>query len=153
MKSILLSLLIVGFAWSAGDPAGFHYWSASEMKGFSKSVEAKATATAPGTQTLANLGTGSVLVAHRKGSGQAELHETQADVTIIQSGAATLVYGGEVVDGKTTGPHEIRGSDIRGGMERKMAAGDVMVIPAKTPHLMKLEPGQEVTYMVVKLNQ
>jgi mannose-6-phosphate isomerase-like protein (cupin superfamily) len=153
MKSILLSLLIVGFAWSAGDPAGFHYWSASELKGFSTTLGPKTTATTPGTQSLASFANYSFMMAYRKGSGQAELHETQADIIVIQSGEVTMVYGGEVVDGKSTGPHEIRGSDIRGGVERKLAAGDILTIPVKTPHMMKLDPGKDVLYMAIKVTQ
>jgi mannose-6-phosphate isomerase-like protein (cupin superfamily) len=83
----------------------------------------------------------------------AELHETQADVFFVQSGSATLVYGGTVVDGKTTQPHEIRGPSIAGGMEKKLSAGDVVTIPAKTPHLLKIDPGNEFTYFFVKVTQ
>ena len=52
-------------------------------------------------------------MAHREGSGEAELHETQADVFVVQSGEATLVIGGTVVDPKTTVPNEIRGPSIK----------------------------------------
>ena len=64
-----------------------------------------------------------------------------------------MVYGGTVVEGKTTAPGEIRGSGITGGTEIKMVAGDVIHIPAKIPHQMKLAPGAKVTYFVVKVVQ
>jgi mannose-6-phosphate isomerase-like protein (cupin superfamily) len=153
MKSILLSLLIVGFGWSAGDPAGFHYWSASELKGFSQSLGPKAVGGTPAIQQLINFGNYSFMMAMRKGTGQSELHETQADIMMVESGEATLLYGGEMVGGKTSGPNEVRGTGISGGLERKVAAGDIITIPVKTPHMMKIDPGKEILYMTIKVTQ
>jgi mannose-6-phosphate isomerase-like protein (cupin superfamily) len=45
------------------------------------------------------------------------------------------------------------GTAISGGVESKLGAGDIVTIPAKTPHQMKLEPGKQVTYFVVKVTQ
>jgi mannose-6-phosphate isomerase-like protein (cupin superfamily) len=42
---------------------------------------------------------------------------------------------------------------ISGGTEVKVGAGDVVTIPAKMPHQMKLDPGKEITYFVVKVTQ
>lgn len=53
------------------------------------------------------------MVIHRESSGQAEWHEKQADLFIVESGEATLVVGGTVVDPKTTEPNEIRGPRSR----------------------------------------
>ena len=69
----------------------------------------------------------------------------------VQSGAVTMVYGGEVVEGKTTAPGEIRGASIKGGTEVVLGPGDVLHIPAKVPHLMKLAKGKKVTYFVAKV--
>ena len=49
----------------------------------------------------------------------------------MQSGSATLVYGGTMVDGKTTQPHEMRAASINGGLEKKLAAGDVVDDPGE----------------------
>jgi hypothetical protein len=35
------------------------------------------------------------------------------------------------VDGKTTAPNEMRAASIKGGMEKTLAAGDIVTIPAK----------------------
>ena len=48
------------------------------------------------TQALGAYGNHSFLIAHREGDGEAELHETQNDVMVIESGEATLVVGGTV---------------------------------------------------------
>ena len=88
-----------------------------------------------------------------EGSGQAEWHEKQADIFFVQSGSATLVYGGALADGKTTQPNEMRAASITGGVEKKLGAGDVVTIPRKRLHQVKLDPGKEFTYFVVKVTQ
>jgi mannose-6-phosphate isomerase-like protein (cupin superfamily) len=71
---------------------------------------------------------------------------------VVESGEATLVVGGTVVDARTTAPHEIRGPSIRGGEKVALGAGDVVHIPVKIPHQMLLESGKQITYFVVKID-
>ena len=123
------------------------------MKGFAKSLAPKISDKKVASETIASHGNYSFMVAHREGSGEAEFHSTQADVFVVQSGEATLVVGGELVDGKTTAPNEMRAPGIKGGTEKKIAAGDVVTIPAKVAHQVKLDAGKQFTYFVVKITQ
>lgn len=70
----------------------------------------------------------------RTAPGMAEVHETDTDLIYVMEGAATFVTGGKVVSPKTTAPGEIRGASIEGGETRHLAKGDVIVVPAGTPH-------------------
>jgi uncharacterized RmlC-like cupin family protein len=152
MRKIIGVLLFVATtAFSAGDPAEFHVWKSSEIDADAKTLATKLDANHVASETLNTIGNRVFMVAHREGPGLAEWHEKQADVIMIHSGAVTLVYGGEVVDGKTTAPGEIRGASIKGGTEVALGPGDVLHIPAKVPHLMKVAPGKTVTYFVVKV--
>jgi mannose-6-phosphate isomerase-like protein (cupin superfamily) len=153
MKLLVLALLGAGFALPAGDPQGFFIWKASELKGMAKSLAPKMNAQKVATTDLAKNGNYRFMVAHREGSGEAEYHAVDADIFMVQSGAATLIYGGELVDGKTTAPNEMRAASIKGGMEKPLAAGDIVTIPAKMPHQVKLAAGKEFTYFVVKVTQ
>ena len=90
-----------------------------------------------------------VSVSRRDKAGQSEVHENETDVFHVISGSATFVTGGTVVDGKTTGPGQIRGSGINGGKTHSLKAGDVITIPKGTPHWFKEVP-TEVVYFVVK---
>ena len=153
MKLIATALLFAALALPAGDPQGFYVWKSAELKSFSKSLAPKIDAKKVATQTLPTVGNYSFLVAHREGSGEAEYHANQADIMYIQTGEATLIYGGSMVDAKTTAPNEMRGPSISGGMEKKLSPGDVITVPAKLPHQMKLDPGKELTYFVVKVTQ
>ena len=91
-----------------------------------------------------------VLGSHRTGMGQAEVHDKETDVFYITEGDATFITGGTVVAGKTTEPGQIRGTSINGGENHHLTKGDVMVIPAGTPHWFKEVP-KSVTYYVVKV--
>jgi mannose-6-phosphate isomerase-like protein (cupin superfamily) len=90
-------------------------------------------------------------MSHREGIGEVEYHETQADIMIVQSGEATVLYGGNMVDKTIKSPGELRSITSTGGTEVKIGVGDVMTIPAKMPHQVRVNPGKEITYMLVKV--
>jgi len=154
MKFMLTALLFAALALPAGDPAGFQMWTAAQLKGYGKSLAPKIDPkTKVATENLFQHENYRFLLAHREGSGEAEWHEKDADVFVVQSGSATLVYGGSMVDGKTTAAGEMRGPSINGGAEKKLGAGDVVTIPAKVAHQVKLDAGKEFTYFVVKIGK
>lgn len=153
MKSLVLCLLLAGLALPAGDPTGFYLWKSTELKGFSKSLAPKMNEKKLASQSLASYGNYTFNVAHREATGEAEYHATQADVFFVQSGEATLVVGGELLDGKTSAPNEMRAASIKGGNEKKLSAGDVVTIPAKVAHQLKIDTGKEFTYFYVKVTQ
>jgi glc operon protein GlcG len=91
-----------------------------------------------------------ILTARREKAGQSEVHAKFTDVIYVVEGTATFVTGGEVVDGKTTAPDEIRGEGIKGGTSRKLAKGDVIVVPNNMPHQFT-EVNAPFLYLVVKV--
>ncbi len=153
MKLLLTALLFAGFAAPAGDPAGFSLWKAADLKAFATSLAAKMGPSKTASQPLTSVGNYAFSVSHREGSGGVECHLTQADIFVIESGEASLTVGGTLVDGKNNSPTEMTGTSISGGVETRLGAGDIVTIPAKMPHQMKLEPGKEITYFVVKVTQ
>ncbi len=153
VKIAVAAVLFAGLASPAGDPPGFLFWKSADLKMFSKSLKPKMNETKVATQSLGNHGNYSFMVAHREGPGEAEYHATQADIFVVQSGEATLVIGGQLANGKTTAPNEMRAPAIKGGMEKKLGPGDVVTIPAKVAHQVKPDPGKEFTYFVVKVTQ
>lgn len=90
-----------------------------------------------------------VHASHRDKAGMVELHEQDADIIYVLDGSAVLVTGGEIVGGKTIAPGEIRGTDVKGGETRTIGKGDVIIVPAGTPHWFKEVPGP-LNYYVVK---
>jgi mannose-6-phosphate isomerase-like protein (cupin superfamily) len=153
LKKIALAVLMSAVVpLMAAEPTGVVVWSGSELKGYGKKLAPKMNEGKVATERLATFPAHFAMVAHREGDGQAELHEKQADLFVVESGEATLVYGGEVVSPKTTEPHEVRGPSIKGGEKKALAVGDVVHIPARIPHQLLVPAGKEFTYFVVKVD-
>lgn len=154
MKSHVAILLGMGAALLfAADPAGFVLWRASELKGLEKKLAPKVDPKFKvASEPMGKFGNHSFMLAYREASGESELHETQADIFVVQSGEANFIVGGKMVGAKTTAPGEVRGTSIEGGRQMKLGPGDVIHIPAKVPHQVLLEPGKQFTYLVVKVD-
>lgn len=151
MKLFLVTIAATA-ALSAADPTGFGQWKGSELKSFEKKLAPKIDQHKIASQPLASYGNHTLSVIHREGSGEAELHETQADLFVVESGEATLVIGGSVVDPKTTAPNEVRGPSIKDGERKQLGPGDIVHIPAKTPHQLMVASGKQITYAIAKIN-
>jgi mannose-6-phosphate isomerase-like protein (cupin superfamily) len=104
-----------------------------------------------GIKERADFGDHLLEISHREVSGKVEVHQVKADVIVIQTGSATLVTGGDVVNPTPTGPNEIQGSSIQGGVSRAIGPGDIIEIPPGVPHQFILAPGTQITYLVVKV--
>jgi mannose-6-phosphate isomerase-like protein (cupin superfamily) len=154
VKRIVLAALVsaAAVAAMAAEGAGIVVWKASDLKAYREKLAPKMNEKKLSLEQLGKFGNHSTLIAHREGDGEAEVHDVQADFFVVQTGSATLVLGGEVVDGKTTAPGEIRALSIKGGQRHALAAGDVVHIPAKVAHQLLLAPGTEFTYFVIKID-
>jgi glc operon protein GlcG len=86
----------------------------------------------------------------RDKAGQVEVHDVETDTFHVIDGEATLVTGGTIVGKKETGPGQYLGTDVKGGQTHKLTKGDVIVIPAGTPHWFKEVP-KSISYYVVKV--
>lgn len=146
MKQITLMLLLTGLAAAA--TSGVDIYTAKELRGIGQKLSEKGSF---GSQTLERYVNSYTMVAHREATGSAEVHEHEADFFVVQSGEASLVTGGKVLNPKTEKTGEIRGSSIEGGDRHHLAAGDIVHIPAGVPHLLEIEKGVPFTYFVVKV--
>ncbi len=144
--AILCALPLVG-----ADPQGFAYWSSAELKGLQQKLASKIDGARFASQQLARYGNHYTMVAHREGNGQAEMHKTDADLFVVETGTATLVVGGKILNSKESAANEIRGTGIEGGTKHSLAAGDIVHIPANTPHQLQIETGKEFTYFTLKV--
>ncbi len=151
MKLFAILLLAAGFAVSAGDPAGFYQWKGSDLKDMAAHLAPKLPPAGFVGDSMAKLQNYSFAANLRRTSGGAEIHKTNTDVFVVESGEATLIVGGAIPDAKESQPNEVRGTSIVGGVEKKIAAGDVVTIAAGTPHQLKLDPGKEIAYMAIKI--
>ena len=94
---------------------------------------------------------GLIVLAQRRGAGEVEVHEKTNHVFIIVEGEATLVTGGTLVGARQTSPDQRRAASIQGGQTHHLTKGDVITIPAKTPHWWKEVPTQTIAYYAVNI--
>jgi len=143
MKSLLalpvLMIMPILLTAAAGVPAAVHYVGHDKVS--ATMTKGGAIVEDPGLRILAN----------RREAGEAELHEKTNHVFIIVEGEATFVTGGTMVGVKQTSPDEKRASKIEGGQTHHLTKGDVITIPAKTPHWWKEVPSKTVAYYGVNI--
>ena len=64
----------------------------------------------------------------------ASSHDKDAELFYVVEGSGTLVTGGTLKDERRTNPENLTGTAIDGGTSRKLAKGDWVLVPEKTPH-------------------
>src|SRR5579864_6832523 len=139
MKKTILTLISLLTAVAAG-PAGYDHWTAEQFATHQEALH-KGMKDGLAAETLGTWGNHLLLKTRREASsGQAEWHERYADLIVVQSGHATIIIGGKILNGQTTAANEIRGTSIEGGEKQSLKAGDVLHVTAKTPHQVLLDP-------------
>lgn len=83
--------------------------------------------------------------------GPAELHEKTNHVFIMKEGEGTFVTGGKLIGQKRTAPDEFRADSIEGGTTYNLKKGDIIVVPANTPHWMRAT--NKIQYYVVNIQK
>lgn len=152
MKKLFVLVAILTFVnlSHASDPDGFSVWKGSAIRHADKELAGKMDDQKFAWQPLGTYDNHLIGISHREGDGSAEIHETQVDIWIVDSGEATLVLGGTVIEPKTVKPHEIRGKSIKGGTSQQLTAGDIVHIPVNVPHQLKIS--KTFTYTVIKVD-
>ena len=92
---------------------------------------------------------GLVILANRRGAGEVEVHDKTNHIFIIVEGEATFVTGGTLVGAKNTAPGQIRAASLNGGQTHQLKKGDVITIPAKTPHWWKEVSTKTIAYYAI----
>ena len=92
---------------------------------------------------------GLIVLAQRRVAGEVEVHAKTNHVFIIVEGEATLITGGTLVSPRQTAPDQTRAPSVNGGEAHHLTKGDVITIPAKTPHWFKDVPTQTIAYYAI----
>lgn len=149
MKRTLVGL-VTALALAHGAVApGTKQWKAAEFVSMAKT--AKIDESGSGMTPLLQGAGFNAIFFHRERSGLAEVHKKLADFLVVKEGEGAVVVGGTVVAPKESAPGEIRGSGIQGGTRYALAPGDVIYIPANTPHQMIVAEGNHLDAAVIKI--
>ena len=125
LAAIVSTAALVTVAMAAGFPPQVRYVGHDKVT----------AAFVKGERVLEN--DGLTVIANRGMQRGAEIHATTNHVFIIQDGEAEFVTGGKMIAPKEDGPGQTRGTGIEGGASHHLTKGDVITIPAKTPHQWK----------------
>lgn len=139
-------------AASQTKPAEYH--SASDLKQhFEKlTADARKKNTDSTGADLGAYGNHALKLSYRRSTGPAEVHLHVADIMFVTGGEATIVTGGKLVEAKNENENDIKGKSIDGGKRQVLSQGDVIHIPAGTPHQLILDQGKAFQAVVIKVN-
>jgi mannose-6-phosphate isomerase-like protein (cupin superfamily) len=94
---------------------------------------------------------GLLVLANRREAGGVEYHEHTNHIFIIVEGEGTFIAGGTMVGAKRTNPEQMTATSIDGGETFHLSKGDVITIPAKTPHWWKELSSKNVAYYAINI--
>ena len=148
LRMALIALPLLGFSLAAqntGIPSASFMSAADITKGLATAVATDAAAGA--AVTIAP----GIAVRRRSGAGEPQyaiIHPFSTEIYYIIEGTASLVTGGrlDLPLAPSADPDIVRSKAIKDGVARKVAKGDVIVVPPGTPHWFSAIEGS-ITYL------
>jgi mannose-6-phosphate isomerase-like protein (cupin superfamily) len=136
---IALALASVSLPASAQQPAAGQALKLFASSADVAALQAKAKAERKEGQALlaqpiVQLPPYNVSLEYRVAVANAAVHEREAELFYVVDGAATMVTGGKLTGETRTNAENLSGSGIEGGLSRRIAKGDFIMVPEGTPH-------------------
>jgi mannose-6-phosphate isomerase-like protein (cupin superfamily) len=86
---------------------------------------------------------------YRPGNAPAAVHTEDAELMVVLQGTGNIVTGGTLVDGKQVNAYNMSGPSIAGGQDHNVVKGDMILIPANTPHQVTPSGGAPIVLMTM----
>jgi mannose-6-phosphate isomerase-like protein (cupin superfamily) len=86
---------------------------------------------------------------YRPGTGPAAVHEKDAELFVVLQGTGNIVTGGKVVDEKRVNANNLSGPSIADGHSQAVVKGDMLIVPANTPHQVIPTGGAPIVVMTM----
>ena len=142
LATIAVSFTLGVLVTAAGVPMSVHYIHHDKV----------AATMVKGGQIISD--NGLIVLANRAVQRGAEMHDKTNHLFIIVDGEATFVTGGKLMNPKVISPGQTRADAIEGGQVHHLSKGDVITIPANTPHWWKdTSASGSVGYYAVNIEQ
>jgi mannose-6-phosphate isomerase-like protein (cupin superfamily) len=148
-----MAAFALSISCSAQSPAGAEVFTSAQVQDQLSLIAEKAKANGGSGATLGDYGTHTIMVSERTANGGAEIHAHFDDVMIVLAGKATLITGGSLIDAHSGINGEASGSGIRNGKSTSIDVGDVIHVPAGTPHQLLIAAGTAYSALVIKVKE
>jgi mannose-6-phosphate isomerase-like protein (cupin superfamily) len=141
-------------------PSEYVHWDASAFAGFKKDLTARLGKGEGiwGTPFVvlnalprADHRPHDVQIIHRAGYTQPEIHARKWDLYVVLDGAGTVLVGGTRTNYTAGRPHEGQQPQLEGARELRVAKGDIVHVPARVWHQVRVEPGGSITYALINI--
>jgi mannose-6-phosphate isomerase-like protein (cupin superfamily) len=86
---------------------------------------------------------------YRPVAAGAAVHTEDAELMVVLQGTGNIVTGGTLVDGKQVNAYNMSGPSIAGGQDHNVVKGDMILIPANTPHQVTPSGGAPIVLMTM----
>jgi mannose-6-phosphate isomerase-like protein (cupin superfamily) len=86
---------------------------------------------------------------YRPVSGPAAVHEKDAELMVVLDGTGNILTGGKLVDEKRVNANNLSGPSIADGTPHNVVKGDMILIPANTPHQVIPSGGAPIVLMTM----
>jgi mannose-6-phosphate isomerase-like protein (cupin superfamily) len=88
---------------------------------------------------------------YRPGTSPAAVHEKDAELMVVLEGTGNIVTGGKLVDEKRNNANNLGGSSIADGNSQAVVKGDMLIVPANTPHQVIPTGGAPIVLMTLHM--
>jgi mannose-6-phosphate isomerase-like protein (cupin superfamily) len=89
------------------------------------------------------------MLEYRPGTSPAAVHEKDAELMVVLEGTGNIVTGGKLVDEKRNNANNLGGPSITGGNTQAVVKGDMIIVPANTPHQVIPTGGAPIVLMTL----
>ena len=137
-------------AQQAAAPSGTVFMNSKEIMGLVDKAKADRKGDAPTTaEPILLLAPYRAQLEYRPIGGPAALHEKDAELMVVLDGSGDIVTGGKIVDGKRVNANNFSGPSIANGESHPVVKGDMIFIPANTPHQVTPAGGAPIVLMTM----
>jgi len=154
MKIAVLAIAACMLRMAGAQAPSVDHLTQSDVLEKARALEPKAqAANGSASEKLTEYPNHYTMVSLRHKDGGAEVHQEFSDLFFVVQGKATLLSGGDVQDGKTVSPGEIRGTSLKNANSVQLNQGDFVHIPAGVSHQLLVAEGGTFIYFVVKVKE
>jgi mannose-6-phosphate isomerase-like protein (cupin superfamily) len=137
-------------AQQAAAPPTTVFMSNKDIMGLVDKAKADRKADAPVTaEPILLLAPYRAQLEYRPAKASAAVHEKDAELMVVLEGTGNIITGGKLVDEKRVNANNLSGPSIADGTSHDVVKGDMILIPANTPHQVIPSGGAPIVLMTM----